>query len=80
MANLTTTYMGLTLNSPLVVSASPLAGKLDNVKQMAAAGAGAIVLPSIFEEQIKLERSGLDYYRKKNPENQGKCQITNENT
>lgn len=68
MADLTTIHMGLPLKNPLIVSASPLAGNLDNVKQMAAAGAGAIVLPSIFEEQIKLERSGLDYYQKKNPD------------
>ncbi|MEM7115542.1 MAG: dihydroorotate dehydrogenase-like protein [Chloroflexota bacterium] len=68
MADLTTIYMGLTLGNPLIVSASPLAGNLDNIKQMEAAGAGAIALPSIFEEQIKLEHSGLDYYQKTNPD------------
>lgn len=59
--NLSTKYMGLTLKSPLVVSASPLSEKLDNIKKMEDAGAGAVVLFSLFEEQIKQEEAAWDY-------------------
>jgi dihydroorotate dehydrogenase (fumarate) len=59
--NLTTTYMGMTLRSPLVVSASPLSEKLDNIKKMEDAGAGAVVLFSLFEEQIRQEQLAYDY-------------------
>jgi dihydroorotate dehydrogenase (fumarate) len=53
--DLTTNYMGLLLRNPLVASASPLNAELGNVRALEDAGAGAIVLPSIFAEQIKLE-------------------------
>ena len=53
--DLTTTYMGLTLRNPLVASASPLAKTADGVARLADAGVGAIVLPSLFEEQLRLE-------------------------
>ena len=53
--DLTTNYMGLTLCSPLVASASPLNGDLDNIRALEDAGAGAVVLPSIFAEQIEAE-------------------------
>jgi dihydroorotate dehydrogenase (fumarate) len=53
--DLTTDYMGLSLRSPLVASASPLAGTLAGVQQLADAGVGAIVLPSLFEEQLRRE-------------------------
>jgi dihydroorotate dehydrogenase (fumarate) len=53
--DLTTNYLGLTLRNPLVASASPLTGTVDGVKRLAAAGAGAIVLPSLFEEQLRRE-------------------------
>ncbi len=59
--DLSTKYMGLTLKSPLVVSASPLSEKLDNIKKMEDAGAGAVVLFSLFEEQIKQEQATWDY-------------------
>lgn len=62
MIDLETTYMGLTLRNPLVVSASPLSRTLANIQKMADAGAGAIVLWSIFEEQIVHEAAELDYY------------------
>jgi dihydroorotate dehydrogenase (fumarate) len=52
MTDLTTTYLGLTLKNPFVASSSPLTDKLDKVKQMEEAGIAAIVLPSLFEEQI----------------------------
>src|SRR4029078_2960913 len=60
--DLSTTYMGLALRTPLVPSASPLSEELDNVKRMEDAGAAAVVLHSIFEEQIEQERRDLDYH------------------
>ena len=53
--NLRTTYMGLKLNSPIVVSACTLSEEVSNIVQMEDAGAGAVVLFSLFEEQIKKE-------------------------
>lgn len=53
--NLETTYLGLSLRTPLVVSASPLTDENDNVKRMAEAGASAIVFHSLFEEQLRHE-------------------------
>lgn len=57
--NLETTYLGLKLRSPLVCSASPLTEDVENLRRMEKAGAGAIVLSSLFEEQIKEERQRL---------------------
>jgi dihydroorotate dehydrogenase (fumarate) len=57
MSDLTTEYLGLELRSPLVVSSNPLSRELNNVRRMEAAGAGAVVLPSLFEEQITLDAS-----------------------
>ncbi len=51
--DLTTKYLGLSLRSPLVPSASPLSEKIDNVRQMEGAGAAAVVFHSLFEEQIE---------------------------
>jgi len=53
--DLTTHYMGIPLKNPLVSSASPLNGELDNIRRLEDAGAAAVVLPSIFEEQIEAE-------------------------
>ena len=53
--NLTTTYMGLNLKNPIVPSASPLSKSIDNIRRMEDAGAAAVVLYSLFEEQIELE-------------------------
>ena len=53
--DLTTNYMGLTLRGPLVASASPLNADLGNIRALEDAGAGAVVLPSIFAEQIEAE-------------------------
>lgn len=50
-----TTYLGLALKNPVVASASPLNSKLDNIRRLEDAGAGAIVLPSLFQEQIEAE-------------------------
>jgi dihydroorotate dehydrogenase (fumarate) len=52
---LTTSYMGLALRNPLVASPSPLSYTLDGVKRLAAGGVGAIVLFSLFEEQLRAE-------------------------
>jgi dihydroorotate dehydrogenase (fumarate) len=53
--NLTATYLGLTLDSPLVASAGPLSRTVDGVRQLADAGVAAVVLPSLFEEQVRRE-------------------------
>jgi dihydroorotate dehydrogenase (fumarate) len=58
---LTTTYLGLNLRSPLVVAASPLSHSIDSVRRIEDAGAGAIVLFSLFEEQIRAEQQGLTH-------------------
>ena len=58
MAYLRTRYLGLELRSPLVASSSPLTGSLDGLRRLEAAGAGAVVLPSLFEEQLRLGRAG----------------------
>ena len=60
MADLTTTYLGLPLRNPLVPSASPLGADLDVLKRLEEAGAGAVVLPSLFEEQIEHEELEVD--------------------
>ena len=52
MPDLTTTYPGLSLKNPLVASASPLSKKLDRVRRLEDAGAAAVVMYSLFEEQI----------------------------
>jgi len=54
--DLSTTYLGLKLRSPLVVSASPLSEDADNIKRMEDAGASAVVLYSLFEEQLRHDR------------------------
>ena len=59
MADLTTRYLGLHLRSPVVASASPLNRDLDAVKRLEAAGAAAVVLPSLFEEEILQEELGV---------------------
>jgi dihydroorotate dehydrogenase (fumarate) len=51
--NLTTHYLGLALRNPLVASASPLTADLDGVRALVDAGIGAVVLPSLFEEEIQ---------------------------
>jgi dihydroorotate dehydrogenase (fumarate) len=60
--DLSTTYLGFKLANPLVPSASPLGRSLDNLKRMEDAGAAAVVLPSLFEEQIVHESHELDYF------------------
>jgi dihydroorotate dehydrogenase (fumarate) len=62
MADLRTRYLGLELSSPLVASSSPLTGSLDGLRRLEAAGAGAVVLPSLFEEDLaeELSRPGVE--------------------
>jgi len=60
MPDLSTTYLGLKLKSPLVASSSPLTREIDNIRRLEDAGAAAIVLHSLFEEQIQLEANELD--------------------
>ncbi len=57
--DLSTTYLGLKLASPLVPSASPLTANLDMLKRLEEAGAAAVVLPSLFEEQIEHDQIDL---------------------
>lgn len=54
--SLATSYMGLSLKSPLIVGSSPLTGDLDTVRQLEDAGAAALILPSLYEEQITGEQ------------------------
>ena len=60
--DLTTNYMGLKLKNPLVAGASPLSYELSGIKKLEDAGAAAVVLYSLFEEQIQHEARELDYY------------------
>ncbi len=60
--DLTTTYLGLQLKNPLVASASPLSKKVDVVRRLEDAGAAAVVMYSLFEEQITHESQELDHY------------------
>jgi dihydroorotate dehydrogenase (fumarate) len=60
--DLSTTYLGLKLRTPLVPSACSLCADLDNIKQMEDAGASAVVLHSLFEEQLTLEQYELDHH------------------
>ena len=62
MIDLSTTYLGLTLKNPLVPSASPLSKSLDSMKRLEDHGAAAIVMYSLFEEQIEHESKELNHY------------------
>ncbi|MCC9003550.1 MAG: dihydroorotate dehydrogenase-like protein, partial [Candidatus Competibacter sp.] len=59
--DLRTTYMGMELKHPIVASASPLAGTVANIKRLEDAGASAVVMFSLFEEQLKHESAALEY-------------------
>lgn len=59
--DLSTTYLGMKLRTPLVVSASPLSQDLDKIRRMEDAGASGVVLHSLFEEQIRYERYHLHW-------------------
>jgi dihydroorotate dehydrogenase (fumarate) len=60
MIDLTTQYMGLALKNPLIASASPLTEAVDNLRRLEDSGIAAVVLPSLFEEQLTLESIQID--------------------
>src|SRR5579862_4834654 len=60
--DLSTTYLGLKLKNPLVASSSPMCEEVANIRRMEDAGAAAVVLHSLFEEQLNLESLALDRY------------------
>ena len=62
MTELSTTYLGLKLKNPLVASASPLSKRIEKAKKLEEAGISAIVMYSLFEEQIIHESLELDHF------------------
>ena len=62
MIDLKTTYLGLPLRTPLVASASPLSQEIEGIRRLEDAGASAIVLSSLFEEQLRQESFELEYH------------------
>ena len=68
MTNLKTNFLGLDLKNPLVASASPLSENLENVKKLERAGVSAVVMYSLFEEQITKESLALDHYMEQGTE------------
>ncbi len=60
--NLKTHYLGLELRNPLVASAGPLTHEVEQMQRLEDAGIGAVVMPSLFEEQLRLEAETLDHY------------------
>jgi len=60
--NLTTTYLGFLLKNPLVVSSSPLSHNVDSIRRLEDVGAAAVVMHSLFEEQISFDSYYLDYH------------------
>ncbi len=62
MANLATKYLGLEIKNPLIASSSALSKKLENIKKMEDAGLGAVVLYSLFEEEISHESKALNHF------------------
>src|ERR1700746_1894773 len=62
MADLTTYYMGLKLRTPLVASASPLSQEIDSIRHLEDVGASAVVLYSLFEEQLRQESFEIDHH------------------
>jgi dihydroorotate dehydrogenase (fumarate) len=67
MADLSTTYLGLTLKNPLVAASSGLTDSIDGIKKLENAGIGAVVLKSIFEEEILNQTASLLNEAKENP-------------
>ena len=69
MKNLTTKYLGLELKNPLIVGSCGLTGSVDKILELADAGAGAVVLKSLFEEQIEAElKHNINEYQTDYPE------------
>jgi dihydroorotate dehydrogenase (fumarate) len=61
--DLKTSYLGLELKNPVIVSACRLSERIDNIRKIAEAGAGAIVMYSIFEEEIEYDNEFVDYFK-----------------
>ncbi len=62
MTDLATRYLGLDLSNPIVASSSPLTERVEDLLRLQDAGVAAVVLPSLFEEQISIESNDLDHY------------------
>src|SRR5882762_7329524 len=60
--NMKTEYLGMTLKNPIVPSSSPLSHSVDGIRRLEDAGASAVVMYSLFEEQITTESFHMDYY------------------
>jgi len=73
MPDLTTTYLGLDLRTPLAASAGPFTGDVDRLRELVDAGASAVVLPSLFQEQIEHETSDIDRLYSLNSESFGEA-------
>ncbi len=76
--NMQTTYLGLELKNPLVPSASPLSKDIDSARRLEEAGAAALVMNSLFEEEIRLEDDLLkDFFKQqaKGPDIMGQCKL-----
>jgi len=71
--DLRTTYMGMELKNPLVHSASPLSQNIDKIRRLEDAGASAVVMYSLFEEQIMLESQQLDHFTEYGSESHGEA-------
>lgn len=71
--NLETDYMGLKLAHPILPGASPLVDKIDQVRRLEDAGAPAIVMHSLFEEQIEMEQNAEHYHRERHEESFGEA-------
>lgn len=74
MIDLTATYLGMQLKNPLVASASPISKKVDGVRRLEDAGVSAVVMYSLFEEQIIHESLALDHYLSRGSESQPEAQ------
>ena len=60
MADLRTSYMGISLKNPIIVGSSPLSTRVDTIKAMEDAGASAVVLKSLFEEQVRIDAEAFE--------------------
>jgi dihydroorotate dehydrogenase (fumarate) len=73
MVDLTTNYLGLALKNPLVVSASPFSRRIDRVRKLEQNGAAAVVMYSLFEEQVSYEVGELNPHLSNDPQNYDKA-------
>ena len=62
MAQLKTTFAGLTLNNPIIISSSGLTNSLAKIQKLEEAGAGAVVLKTVIEEQINIQAGSIQAY------------------